>query len=667
MLQTMDLCNSKHSHFQFPRPHFAAFRITIFLLLIYSTNSISFDISCFKNYTDILYQGDAQATDHAIQLTGGSQVHKHVSGRALYRKPMHLWDKATGRLTDFSTRFSFAINSGNEYLPGDGLSFFLLPNGSSIPPNSSSGFLGLVNGGDPINTTKYQFVAVEFDNYIDSWDPNVEHVGININSIWSVKYVKWHCSAKKIFSVVVHYNADRKVLCVMLIDQADYTALTGNSTLCEVIDLRDHLPEWVNIGFSASTRELPQINSIFSWQFNSSLEDTGNSHKKKKKSKWLLQSAIGAFAVIGLIIGFILLWLMPCRKQDSGGRQNDDVIVDSSIDDELARASGPKRFSYRELEQATNYFAEQGKLGQGGFGGVFRGFLIDLSQNVAVKRFSKGSKQGRKEYKSEVKIISRLRHRNLVQLVGWCHERGEFLLVYEFMPNGSLDAHLFWGKSMLLWEVRYKIALGLASALLYLHEEWEQCVVHRDVKSSNVMLDTNFNAKLGDFGLARLIDHELGPKTTGPAGTMGYIAPEYISTGKASKESDIYSFGIVALEIACGRRAIEPDIEDSKVTLVAWVWELYGNDNLLDAVDRKLCGNFNVEQMERLLIVGLWCAHPDHNLRPSIRQAVQVLHFEAGAPNLPLKMPVAMYHVPNSSTSSSSEPLMTFTSFKFGR
>ncbi|XXG55834.1 hypothetical protein AAC387_Pa03g3409 [Persea americana] len=315
------------------------------------------------------------------------------------------------------------------------------------------------------------------------------------------------------------------------------------------------------------------------------------------------------------------------------------------MDDEFEKETGPKRFSYSELALATRDFSEDGKLGEGGFGGVYKGFLSEVNLDVAVKRVSRDSKQGRKEYVSEVKTISRLRHRNLVQLFGWFHEHGDFLLVYEFMPNGSLDSHLFHGKRLLEWAVRYKIAMGLASALLYLHEEWEQCVVHRDIKSSNVMLDSNFNAKLGDFGLARLVDHENGLQTTVLAGTMGYLAPECITTGKASKESDVYSFGIVALEIACGRRPVEPKAEASKVMLVKWVWELYGRGMLLDAADERLAKEFDEEQMERLMILGLCCAHPDHNLRPSIRQVISVLTLEASLPSLPSKMPVPMLSI----------------------
>ncbi|KAK1385914.1 Serine/threonine protein kinase/TGF-beta stimulated factor [Heracleum sosnowskyi] len=222
----------------------------------------------------------------------------------------------------------------------------------------------------------------------------------------------------------------------------------------------------------------------------------------------------------------------------------------------------------------------------------------------------------------------------------------DLLLVYEYMPNGSLDSHLFRGKSLIPWPIRYKIAQGLASALLYLHEEWEQCVVHRDIKSSNVMLDSNFVTKLGDFGLARLVDHETGAQTTAFAGTLGYMAPECITTGQASKESDVYSFGIVALEIAGGRKVIDRNFDESRMSLLQWVWSLYGTGELLQAADPKLCGEYCEEEVQRLMIVGLWCAHPDKTFRPSIRQAIHALNLEAPLPILPPTMPVATYYPP---------------------
>ncbi|KAJ4806285.1 receptor lectin kinase [Rhynchospora pubera] len=323
------------------------------------------------------------------------------------------------------------------------------------------------------------------------------------------------------------------------------------------------------------------------------------------------------------------------------------MIADPSIDYEFEKGRGPRRFPYGDLADATNGFSENNKLGEGGFGSVYRGVIKDENIHVAVKRVSKESKQGKKEYISEVKIISQLRHRNLVQLTGWCHDHGEFLLVYELMHNGSLDKHLYSKENLLTWQVRHNIALGLGSALLYLHEEWEKCVLHRDIKPSNIMLDASFNAKLGDFGLARLIDHNQDLETTMAAGTKGYMAPECVlGTANPSTQSDMFSLGIVLLEITCGRLPIMPQHDQKKVSLVEWVWDFYGKNALLEAVDSRLNGDFDRDEAECFMVVGLWCAHPEKSLRPSIKQAMSVLQFQAPLPILPPKMPVPIYAIP---------------------
>ncbi|GLT98030.1 hypothetical protein SLE2022_155590 [Rubroshorea leprosula] len=380
----------------------------------------------------------------------------------------------------------------------------------------------------------------------------------------------------------------------------------------------------------------------------------GGPVKQRNKRKGILVGSIVAVCALFLGLGFILFFFW---RKGRGSALN-ELALNVSFGDEFRNGMGPREFTYIELSKATKKFAEEEKLGEGGFGSVYKGFLRDSNTDVAVKRISRRSKQGIKEYISEVKIISRLRHRNLVKLIGWCHEK-ELLLVYEFMPNGSLDSHLFKGRSLLPWNLRFKIAQGLASALLYLHELGDFCVLHRDIKTNNIMLDSAFNAKLGDFGLARLADHEKGSLTTLLAGTMGYLAPECHRTGKASKESDIYSFGVVALEIACGRRSIEPRYDEDQASLVAWVWQAYGNQRLLDVVDKKLSTNFDMREMECLLIIGLWCAHPIRNMRPSIKQAMQVLNFEAAPPNLPNEMPTPVYNIPNAPIIRTSEPCLS--------
>lgn len=220
---------------------------------------------------------------------------------------------------------------------------------------------------------------------------------------------------------------------------------------------------------------------------------------------------------------------------------------------------------------------------------------------------AESSSQGRKEFKAEVRIISRLKHRNLMQLLGWCDSRNGLLL--ELVTEGSLDKHLHGNGgtgSLLTWPQRYKILIGLGSALRYLHGEWEQCVVHGDVKPSNIMLDLSHDAKLGDFGLARLVDHGAGLLQTTKAvlGTVGYIDPEFVNTRHPSTESDMYSFGVVLLEIVSGQRPVVETSEKS-FTLLRWVWSLHGRDAILDAADERLRGDEADERwMERVLVVG---------------------------------------------------------------
>ncbi|CAL4897898.1 unnamed protein product [Urochloa decumbens] len=334
---------------------------------------------------------------------------------------------------------------------------------------------------------------------------------------------------------------------------------------------------------------------------------------------------------------------------NGGSRVFRGELVEGDLEQEEG-VTGPRRFSYDDLATATGNFSNDRRLGRGGFGSVYRGFLEDTNREVAVKRVSETSRQGWKEFVAEVRIISRLRHRNLVQLIGWCHGGDdELLLVYELMHNGSLDTHLYDPKQVLTWPARYGIAVGVGAALLYLHQETERRVVHRDVKPSNVMLDASFNAKLGDFGLSRLIDDGRRSYTTGVAGTVGYIDPEYMLAGRASVESDVYSFGVLLLEITSGRRpavlVIDEDRDDF-VHLVQWVWNFYGGVSILDAADARLGGEFDAREMACTMLVGLWCAHPDRGLRPTIRQAVSVLRFEAPPPSLPAKMPVATYGPP---------------------
>ncbi|KAL5819944.1 hypothetical protein ACOSQ3_023902 [Xanthoceras sorbifolium] len=644
------------------------FSLFIFFIIVLfpCASSISFNMPRFHpDDNNIIYQGDAAPSVGAIELINKYQ-YTCRAGLATYANVVQLWESDTGKVSDFNTRFSFSIDTLGNAIYGHGLAFFLAPVGFQIPPNSAGGFLGLYNT-TTIDSSSNHIVMVEFDSYKNvEWDPSDVggHVGINNNSLSSAVYTPWNASfhSGDTADVQITYAATTKNLSVSWSFRETSTS-QENTSLFYIIDLTKILPERITVGFSAASGIYSTRHILESWEFNSSLDVKKTNGMDPQKIRIIVGITVSVGGLMaGLIAGGLLIFRR--RKQVKGIAAETANLT--SINDDLERGAGPRRFSYTDLASATNNFSDDRKLGEGGFGAVYKGYLIDLDVAIAVKRISRGSRQGKKEYITEVKTISQLRHRNLVQLIGWCHDRGEFLLAYEFMPNGSLDSHLFGKKTPLTWAVRCKISLGLASALLYLHEEWEQCVVHRDIKSSNIMLDQSFNVKLGDFGLARLMDHELGPQTTGLAGTLGYLAPEYITTGRASKESDVYSFGVVALEIATGKKSANPAKQNSEMGLVEWVWDLYGKGELLSGADEKLDTDFDENQMERLMIVGLWCAHPDRNFRPSIRQTIQVLNLETAVPNLPTKMPVPMYYVPSPSVSSG-EPSITNSSIEVGR
>ncbi|XP_010023419.2 L-type lectin-domain containing receptor kinase IX.1 [Eucalyptus grandis] len=628
-------------------------------LLVYSVICLEFNISRFDPAAnDILYEGDAKPMVGAVDMT--SQLYFCHVGRVTYNEKVRLWDSGSGKLSDFTTHFQFTIDTNGQshghYAAG--FAFFMAPVGFQIPVNSIGGFLGLYNTTNS-DSSQNQIVHVEFDSFANpEWDPNYEHVGINTKSIASAVTTPWNVTyhSGDTVDAWINYNASTMNLSASWSFQTTPNP-QENTSLSYQIDLRTVLPEWVIIGFSAASGYYMERHTLGSWDFKSSLAMEGPNSGNSKRVGLILGLTIPLSVMVasGVAIAMGIIWMRRKRKNTE---KITETATLTSINDDFERRAGPRRFSYQDLASATNNFSSDRKLGEGGFGAVYRGYLLNLDTMIAVKRISRGSKQGKREFVTEVKVISSLRHRNLVQLIGWCHEGNEFMLVYEYMPNGSLDLHLFGKKSPLNWSIRYRISIGLASAIFYLHEEWEQCVIHRDIKSSNVMLDSNFNVKLGDFGLARLMDHELGPQTTGLAGTFGYLAPEYMTTGRASKESDVYSFGVVALEIATGKRARDPKSPESEMSLVEWVWALFGDKKLPEAVDERMGSDLEETQVECLIMVGLWCAHPDQTLRPSIRQAIQVLKFEADVPNLPVKMPVPVYRVPTPSVSSG-EPLLT--------
>ncbi|KAL1194943.1 L-type lectin-domain containing receptor kinase S.4 [Cardamine amara subsp. amara] len=235
---------------------------------------------------------------------------------------------------------------------------------------------------------------------------------------------------------------------------------------------------------------------------------------------------------------------------------------------------------------------------------------------------------------SEVSSIGHLRHRNLVQLLGWCRRRDDLLLVYDFMSNGSLDMYLFDENPRLIltWKQRFKIIKGVASGLLYLHEGWEQRVIHRDIKAANILLDGEMNGRVGDFGLAKLYEHGSNPGATRVVGTFGYLAPELTKSGKLTTSTDVYAFGAVLLEVACGRRPIETTALPEELVMVDWVWSRWQSGDIRDVVDRRLNGVFDEEKMVMVIKLGLLCSNNSPEVRPTMRQVVMYLEKQFPSP-----------------------------------
>ncbi|XAR51591.1 Non-specific serine/threonine protein kinase [Bertholletia excelsa] len=284
-----------------------------------------------------------------------------------------------------------------------------------------------------------------------------------------------------------------------------------------------------------------------------------------------------------------------------------------------------RRFQLRELQLATDNFSSKNILGKGGFGVVYKGFLRDGTA-VAVKRLQDGSATGgERQFQTEVEMISLAVHRNLLRLYGFCITASERLLVYPYMSNGSVASRLK-AKPILDWGTRKRIALGAARGLLYLHEQCDPKIIHRDVKAANILLDEYYEAVVGDFGLAKLLDHQDSHVTTAVRGTVGHIAPEYLSTGQSSEKTDVFGFGILLLELITGQRALEfGKAANQKGAMLDWVRKIHQEKKLDLLVDKDLKSNYDRVELEELVQVALLCTQylPAH--RPKMCEVVRML------------------------------------------
>ncbi|KAM4071013.1 hypothetical protein ACB094_11G029300 [Castanea mollissima] len=319
---------------------------------------------------------------------------------------------------------------------------------------------------------------------------------------------------------------------------------------------------------------------------------------------------VGVLSFLAVFVGF---YIVRRRKPPT----NDDEEL-------LGIDAKTFTFSYAELKTATEDFIPDNKLGEGGFGPVYKGTLND-GRVIAVKQLSVTSHQGKNQFLTEIATISVVQHRNLVNLYGCCIEGDKRLLVYEYLENKSLDQALFGKRNLNLnWSTRFDICLGVARGLAYLHEESRLRIVHRDVKASNILLDSDLIPKISDFGLAKLYDDKKTHISTRVAGTIGYLAPEYAMRGLLTEKADVFAFGVVVLELVSGRPNSDSSLEEEKIYLIEWAWQLHVNNREVDLVDTKL-SEFNEEEVKRVMGVSFLCTQASPTLRPSMSRVLAML------------------------------------------
>ncbi|KAG2708223.1 hypothetical protein I3760_05G182600 [Carya illinoinensis] len=351
------------------------------------------------------------------------------------------------------------------------------------------------------------------------------------------------------------------------------------------------------------------------------LKGQSDSERKSHHVAIAFGASFGSVFFIILVVGLVVWWRY---------RHNQQIFFDvnDQYDPEVCLGH-LRRYTFKELRTATDHFNSKNILGRGGFGIVYKGCLNDGTL-VAVKRLKDfNAAAGEIQFQTEVEMISLAVHRNLLRLCGFCSTENERLLVYPYMPNGSVASRLrdhVRGRPALDWTMRKRIALGTARGLVYLHEQCDPKIIHRDVKAANILLDEDFEAVVGDFGLAKLLDHRESHVTTAVRGTVGHIAPEYLSTGQSSEKTDVFGFGILLLELITGQKALDFGRSvNQKGVMLDWVKKLHQDGKLNQMVDKDLKGNFDRVELEEIVQVALICTQFNPSCRPKMSEVLKML------------------------------------------
>ncbi|KAL1203165.1 putative L-type lectin-domain containing receptor kinase VII.2 [Cardamine amara subsp. amara] len=598
-------------------------------------SSVDFIYNSNFTTTNTLLFGAATVDSPPSILTLTNQTTFSI-GRGLYPSRISTASSSSSPLP-FATSFIFSIAPYRNLLPGHGFAFVFLPFSETSSASSAQnlGIFNFTNNGDSNN----RIFGVEFDVFANQEfnDINNNHVGVDVNSLTSVssatagfyggrngeRFTELKLNNGENYQAWIEFNGS-----AINVTMARAGSRKPIRPLFSVaLNLTGVLLDDMFVGFTGSTGALVQSHRIISWSFSNSNFSIGDalitrnlpsfklSDNSVVKSKGFIAGVSSGVVLLVFVVVLLCFYVVRRRRQ----RLDDDV-------EDWETEYWPHRVQYKDVVEATKGFSEENMIGYGGNSKVYRGVLG--GKEVAVKRIMMSPREsvgGTSEFLAEVSSLGRLRHKNIVGLRGWSKKGGESLiLIYEYMVNGSVDKRIFDCDEILNWEERMRVIRDVALGMLYLHEGWESKVLHRDIKSSNVLLDKDMNARVGDFGLAKLQNTSKEMvSTTHVVGTAGYMAPELVKTGRASAQTDVYSFGVFVLEVVCGRKPIE----EGREGIVEWIWGLMERDKVIDGLDERIKekGRFETGEVEMALRIGILCMHPDPRVRLKMRQVVEIL------------------------------------------
>ncbi|CAN6844932.1 unnamed protein product [Brassica oleracea] len=596
--------------------------------------------SCAEHtHGKLIMQGSAGFVKGFRTLTS---TKKHTYGQAFHDEILQ-FKNSNGTMTSFSVTFFFAIVPQHKRKGSHGMAFVISPT-RGMKNASADQYLGIFNKANNGNRSNHIF-AVELDiNKDDEFgDIDDNHVGININGMRSIVSApagyydqEGHFRSLSLISgnllrlTILYSHKDTQINVTLSSPEEGYYPKKPLLSLSQ--DLSPYFSEKMYAGFSASTGSVGALHYMWVWFINGYITVPNLDLGIPKFPSYPITKTKVALIVLGTSLALALFAALVASALSLFYYKRHMKVME--VLEEWEIECGPHRFAYKELFKATNGFKQL--LGKGGFGQVFKGTLPGSNAKIAVKRVSHGSSQGMREFLAEIATIGRLRHPNLVRLLGYCRYNEELYLVYDYMPNGSLDRYLYGGSSdqeELSWSQRFKIIKDVASALAYLHHEWLQVVIHRDIKPANVLIDDKMNASLGDFGLAKLYDQGHEAQTSSVAGTFGYMAPELMRTGRPTTGTDVYAFGVFMLEVSCGRKLFEPRAEPEEIVLADWAINRWENGDIIEAASERIRREYDKGQLEVVLKLGVLCSHQAEEVRPDMATVVKILEGVSELPD----------------------------------